>query len=649
MKLRASLVLAALLQLATAGVQAQAQVQAEHALVRASELRADKLPDAPVLRPLPAGTRLQVLSVEGSWAWVEAGGTRGWVRSAALPSAASAASAAAPMLSARNLPPRGGRHALIITVGRYADPQITALPGTRIDRDSATQMARTMQIPPENIRYLTDEQATGDAIRNALKELNARVAEGDRVYVHFSGHGTRFFDPQANGCVEALLAHDGGWPGTLTNRAMADLLAPISRKTDKMFVMYDSCHSGGVLTADPGMRTRGVRTPADEGTLRARFTPAASEECARPINIKTRNLLVESTEKGTLPQDIVHLSSSRENEISFDDELKGGLATQFLRDCMVRDGTDQDGSGALSIEELRVCAQQKMNDRLKNDLRFQPSTLVLSGNAGFVPAWFGAQQIAQAVAAAPPATAAAPPAPLPPVATPGATPPVSAPSVSAPPVTTPPVSAPPVTAPPVSAPPVPPMDVVAVAPPAPAAPPRLSGAQALRQLYDQRDGKRQVRVQTMRDKLRINVDPLEFKVESDRPGYVYVALAGSDNDALYVLFPNDLDGNNRVEAGKPLQLPRPNWRVRAAGPAGTDHLLVLVTDAPRDLAALPAAKAGPFIKSLNNAEGRASLGALMTRARPVAGTNCSGANRQKNLAQCSDAFGAAMVTIEEIR
>ncbi|MBC5764587.1 caspase family protein [Ramlibacter albus] len=556
--------------LAAAALAACAIAQAQDPAVqvlRATELRADKLPTAAVLRQLPQGARVQPLSLEGGWAWVQAGSERGWVRAGTLQLAtATAAAASVPSarmtagtmqtLGVRSLTPRANRHALVITVGTYADPNIAPLPGTRVDVESATQIARAMEIPQENIRYLADEKATGDGIRKALRELEQQMAEGDRVYIHFSGHGTRTHDAAAGGCVESLLAHDGGARGTLTNREMADLLAPLTRKADKMFVMYDACHSGGVLTADAGIRTRGLLSPGDEGRLRPKFSPA-SDECSRPANVKTRNLLPEVTAKGVPPNDVVHLSSSRDNEISFDDEDKGGLATQFVRDCLLRDAKDLDGSGAVTIDEIRQCAQAKLVKRLEKEVRFQPSTLLIQGNAGFVPTWFSAVQL---VAAALPTT----------------------------------------TKP-------------------------LTGAEALQQVYDQRDAKRDVRVQAARNRLAIGKDYLEFSVTANRKGYVYVAMAGSDNQSLYVLFPNELDKANTVEPGKPLALPRDTWRVRASGPAGTNELLVLVTDAPRDLSQLPAAKLGPFIKSLNNQEGRANLGALLTR----------------------EPFGAAMFKIEE--
>ena len=565
-------------------------------LLRATELRADKLGSAPVLQTILAGTALRMLSMEGGWVLVEtsapidkpAARLSGWVRASAVnlqpaasttagvPNGREAGGNTALALGVRSLSARINRHALIIGISHWADPTIPPLPGVPIDRQSATQMAQAMQVPLGNIRYLQDEQATGDGIRQALRELTDRVQDGDRVFIHYSGHGTRYYDAAAGGCIEALLAYDGGWSSVINNHEMADLLKSITNKTDKLFVMYDACHSGGLAQAASSVRTRGIKNANDEGALRAKFANT-TEECARPVNVKTRNLLVEATSAGALPQDIIHVSAARDNEISFDDELKGGLATQFMRDCMLRDAKDLDNSGAISMNEITQCAQEKIDKRMANDANFKPHHLVLNGNTAFVPAWFSE---------------------------PSATP-------------------------------------VAAAP--------LTGEQALRQMFEQRDAKRSIRVVVGKDKLKVGQDALDFSVQSDRAGYVYVALAGSDNKSIYVLFPNELDRNNRIEAGQQLVLPRANWRVRAAGPAGTDNLLVLVTDGPRDLTSLAAGAPGSFVSSLNDAQGRARLGALMTASQTVASQSCSGTGARQNNPLCSDAYGASMFAVEEMK
>lgn len=259
------------LALYTAGVGAQ-----NATVSRSAELRADKLATSAVLTPVSSGVPVRVLSVEGGWALVEMSGpsgrVSGWLRASALNMQAGASAVAglssgreaagnnALTLGVRSVPgsaPRINRHALIIGVGRYADPSVPPLPGTKLDRYSATQMAQVMQVPEGNIQYLQDEQATGENIRAALKALTERVQDGDRVFIHYSGHGTRYEDPQAGGCVEALLPYDGMSKGTITNREMAGLLSSITQKTDKLFVMYDACHSGGWFHHPP-QRARGA-------------------------------------------------------------------------------------------------------------------------------------------------------------------------------------------------------------------------------------------------------------------------------------------------------------------------------------------------------------------------------------------------------
>lgn len=289
-------------------------------------------------------------------------------------------------------------HALIITVGTYENKTLVSLPGTRVDRESARQIAATLHIPAANMVWLSDHDATGTGIRDALDSLSKRVSPGDRVYLHFSGHGIRRFDPGVQACVEAFLAHDDKPGSELSNAALAKLLEPIARKTDKLFVMYDACHSGGMAAANR-TPTRGWTGATEAGVLRPRAAPT-EDRCAIPTNVRTRNLLVEQTERGALPQDIVYLAAARPDEISLDDENNGGLATQYVRDCLVRDAIDIDNSGTIDINEVRICAQKKINARLAGDDQFKPHNLVLEGNSAFVPVWFD-RPLPQATATAP--------------------------------------------------------------------------------------------------------------------------------------------------------------------------------------------------------------------------------------------------------
>ena len=468
-------------------------------------------------------------------------------------------------------PPRASRHALIIGIGQYLDPTIPELKGIAYDVESATQMAVAMQVPKENIRVLRDREATGAAIEREIAALDKRTRPGDRVFFYFSGHGSRWYDAKAseNGCIEALLPSDAM---ALSNARVATILKPIADKTDKLFVFYDACHSGGIVSQPMAtMRTMKANT----GTLTPKFSSAgAADQCARPANMKSRSFASEAVRSGGLPQNIVQISSSRPDEVSFDDEHGGGLATQAWRDCMLGESKDLDHSGNISVAELAQCAQKKIDARFATSALFAAQHVTLGGNQAFIPSWFSSEF-----------SSAAAPAP---------------------------------------------------------------GADAVfADIMAQRDPRRTVTLKTASTTLRIGKDVLDLSLRSSHAGHVYLVLLGSDKHSFYVLFPNDKDRNNTINAGETLRLPRPDWKIMAQGPAGADHMLAIVTAAPRDLALLGAGRAGPFVQTLTDDRGRARLGWILGSATDQASPDCkSGAASAAR--SCSDAFGAALITsIEE--
>ena len=116
----------------------------------------------------------------------------------------------------------------------------------------------------------------------------------------------------------------------INNPEMASWLAQITQKTYKLLVIYDACHSGGLVAAAATARTRGIANSNDDGALRPKFA-ALSEECSRQVNIKTRSLVNEQVNRCAFPQEIVHIYAARDNGISFYDGQKGGLATKYFR------------------------------------------------------------------------------------------------------------------------------------------------------------------------------------------------------------------------------------------------------------------------------------------------------------------------------
>jgi hypothetical protein len=182
----------------------------------------------------------------------------------------------------------------------------------------------------------------------------------------------------------------------------------------------------------------------------------------------------------------------------------------------------------------------------------------------------------------------------------------------------------------------------------PAAKPPASAA--LNDIYEQRDARRKVSVKMATPFLKIGKDALDLSVTSSHDGYVYLVMLGSDNKSFYMLYPNDLDQDNAIKAGETLKLPRKSWKITAQGPAGTDRMLVVVSESPRDLSLLGKDKAGPFLTTLTDGSGRANLQWLVSTSANISAKECMSGGELRNLAvarKCSDAFGAALVDVVE--
>jgi len=193
----------------------------------------------------------------------------------------------------------------------------------------------------------------------------------------------------------------------------------------------------------------------------------------------------------------------------------------------------------------------------------------------------------------------------------------------------------------------------APAPPGPQ-PIQTDALATLMDIYARRDGGWQVNVTSSRPSIKIASDNLDLQITSDRDGYVYIFYLGTGPGSFYLLYPNQLDAGNRINAGETLRLPAPSWTVNALGPAGTDHLLVMVTQTPRDLGdySLPEqyiSLNGPFgrIGSTPTAAGR--LNQVATLSSALKNPECRiGKERDLGAARrCSNSFGAAMIDVEE--
>jgi hypothetical protein len=472
-------------------------------------------------------------------------------------------------------------HALIISVSAYPRHP---LPGVLKDRAIATQLAERFGVPPENVAFLSEQDVTREGLQHAIDKLDQKIMPGDKLYIYFSGHGARFMNKTTGQCTESLVMQD---LHVVTNDEFADMVKPLSAKTDKTVIMLDACHAGGMAEA---AGSRDLFSALHKS--RAKFdADVSSASCANPVNLRAfsnaRGIEFETTDNN-----LVILAAARKNEVAWDTDDGGAMTYSFLQ-CVNGGAKDKDASGSISMQELTDCVQAHLNRDEELQVR---QHLTLTGNGGLVP---GFSEIT------------APPTPIP-QPTPQPAPP----------------------------------------PPAPAA--AVNTLAALHDIYNQRDDRWGVAAVVSKPVLKIRQDFLDLTVTSHRDGFVYIFYMGSRPDSFYLLFPNQLDDRNAVKANEAVTLPRRAWTVNALGPAGTDHMLVMVAETPRDLGdySLPedyVSRAGPFGRIAATAQAVARINQIATLSKTFKNPECQ-RTEDRDLAiakRCSNTFGAALVSVDE--
>lgn len=272
------------------------------------------------------------------------------------------------------------RHALIIGVAVYQDEEVPPLFGVPNDMDSAREIATAMGIPATNITELFNEQATKSNIIAELRKLSQRKTDGGRILIYFSGHGTRWREGSSGGCVEGLLTWDRQ---VIVNREFAQFARPLGLKADKLIIMFDACHSGGVAGVARNTRSIGGEALSPKFFMRADATGAA---CSKPSNVRTRSLIGPAQDGvDALPENVVHIMSARPDEVSFDEPSRGGLATQAVKRCLLGGTADTDGSGGVSLAEVEECSQGFIREKVARFPDLLPHHISISGLRNLVP------------------------------------------------------------------------------------------------------------------------------------------------------------------------------------------------------------------------------------------------------------------------
>jgi serine/threonine protein kinase len=138
---------------------------------------------------------------------------------------------------------------------------------------------------------------------------------------------------------------------------------------------------------------------------------------------------------------------------------------------------------------------------------------------------------------------------------------------------------------------------------------------------------------------RIGKDRLAFTLKASRAGHAYVLLLSADGTFIR-LFPNTMAPDNRVRAGQELRLPQATWPMEIAGPAGTDHYLVIVSEQPREFSTAGMVPEGGF--------GDFPRAAAEAAARQYTGAGSVFSGRPECAPACADEYGAALFTVQTV-
>ena len=164
---------------------------------------------------------------------------------------------------------------------------------------------------------------------------------------------------------------------------------------------------------------------------------------------------------------------------------------------------------------------------------------------------------------------------------------------------------------------------------------------ALDRIFEGRDRNHLVTVATDKARIKIGRDQLRFRVSSAKGGHVYVLMVGTDRNHFNLLFPNAIDGANRIASHEELRLPRPGWAMTAGGPPGTNHFVAIVSESPRDFTDAGLRMVDPF------GEFPPEVASKIARSQAGKPTPFAGKPACKAGSACPAGYGAATFSIDE--
>jgi hypothetical protein len=236
--------------------------------------------------------------------------------------------------------------ALLVGVNRYKLPG-SDLQGCVNDVTNVRDiLLKYFGFKVKEIRVLVDARATKKGILSRLEWLVRDARAGDRLFFHFSGHGSQIRDRDGDELKdrldEILCPHDMDWDGTYIVDDDLKAMFSIIPKGVNLEVLLDCCHSGtGIREA------AAIACLPPERSVKPRFLQP-------PIDILCRQMDEEDLPETRIlrtanPASHVLFAGCRDNQTSADAYIKGaynGAFTYYFCRHL------RDAQGSLSRSDL---------------------------------------------------------------------------------------------------------------------------------------------------------------------------------------------------------------------------------------------------------------------------------------------------------
>ncbi len=273
-------------------------------------------------------------------------------------------------------------YTLLVGIDRY-DPR-SRVPNLRGCVNDVAAMAdllqRTFAVPAANIRQLTNEAATHQAIKLAFRHFLIEKAKAwaqagrtdppPAFLFHYSGHGSQARDEtgtEPDGMDETLVAHDSRLPGIydIKDWELGQLIAELNEYSANVTIILDCCHSGS--------GTRDLVVLADESIAKARRCPPDTRpqppESQRPTTLAMTRAI--NTSNWELGDKHVLLAGCRDKELANEYALVDGnqrrwhgAMTYFLQ----RELTQLPPNSSLTYRELHERIRHQVNSAYPNQM-----------------------------------------------------------------------------------------------------------------------------------------------------------------------------------------------------------------------------------------------------------------------------------------